>query len=121
VETGRKADLVLLDMRTVNFTPLNDVRNHLVYCENGASVEKVMVNGQIVVDDGRCTLVDEDALLAEIRGFAPDLLARHAEVERLNAAFTPHFEAIYRRCNGQSLGINRYAGHESDWLTTATS
>lgn len=121
VETGRKADLVLLDMRTVNFTPLNDVRNHLVYCENGASVEKVMVNGQIVVDDGRCTLVDEDALLAEIRGFAPDLLARHAEVERLNAAFTSHFEAIYRRCNGQSLGINRYAGHESDWLTTATS
>lgn len=117
VEPGRKADLVLLDLRTVNFTPLNDVRNHLVYCENGASITKVMINGRVVVDGGRCTLVDEDAVLAEIRQLAPELLARHADVERANTVFAPYFAAIHRRCCAQRLDVNRYAGDEQAWVT----
>lgn len=120
IEPGRKADLVLLDMRTVNFTPLNDVRNHLVYCENGASIEQVMVNGSLVVDGGRCTTVDEQAVLAEIRELAPELLARHTEVERANAIFAPYFAAIHRRCCAQPLGINRYAGDERTWTAAMT-
>lgn len=116
VEVGRKADLVLLDTTTVNFTPLNDVRNHLVYCENGESVRTVMVNGVVVVDQGRCTLVDEDAVLAELRELAPEMLARHGEVERANRVFLPHFEEIHRRCCAQRLSVNRYAGDEAGWL-----
>jgi 5-methylthioadenosine/S-adenosylhomocysteine deaminase len=116
VEVGRKADLVLLDMTTVNFTPLNDVRNHLVYCENGASVLQVLVNGVLVVDDGACTLVDESAVLTEIRELAPEVLARHGEVERANEVFRPYFEEIHRRCCATPLGVNRYAGDETGWL-----
>jgi 5-methylthioadenosine/S-adenosylhomocysteine deaminase len=119
IEPGRKADLVLLDMRTVNFTPLNDVRNHLVYCENGASILQVMVNGRVVVENGRCQLVDEDAVLAELRDLAPEMLARHAEAERLNEVFAPYFEEIHRRSCAQPLGINRYAGDEAGWLLPA--
>lgn len=119
IEPGRKADLALLDLRTVNFTPLNDVRNHLVYCENGASIRQVMVNGRVVVDEGRCTLVDEDAVLAEIRELAPELLARHSEVERANAAFTPYFAEIHRRCCAQKLAVNRYADDEASWISSA--
>ena len=40
--------MLILDMRTSAFTPLNDIKNHLVYCENGSSIEKVIVNGEIV-------------------------------------------------------------------------
>lgn len=116
VQAGRKADLVVLDLRTVNFTPMNDVRNHLVYCENGASISQVIVNGRVVVEDGRCTLVDEDAILAEIRDLAPELLSRHAEVERANSVFAPYFAQIHRRCSAQRLSINRYAGDESSWV-----
>lgn len=121
IEPGRKADLVLLDLRTVNFTPLNDVRNHLVYCENGASIEHVMVNGRIVVEEGRCTTVDEQAVLAEIRELAPELLARHSEVERANAVFAPYFADIHRRCCARQLGINRYAGDERAWTVAMTN
>jgi len=32
-------------------TPLNDARNHLVYCESGNSVETVIVNGEIMVEE----------------------------------------------------------------------
>ena len=116
IAAGRKADLVVLDMRSVNFTPLNDVVNHLVYCENGASVRTVMVNGRIVVENGRCTQIDTDAVLAEIRELAPEVIARHAEAERANAVFKPYFEEIHRRCYTQPIGINRYSGDESGWV-----
>jgi len=116
VSPGHRADLVLLDLRTVNFTPTNDLRNHLVYCENGASIERVFVDGRTVVRDGRCTLVDEQAILAEIRSLAPLLLRRHERVEELSRAFAPHFTAIHQRCCAQPIGINRYAGDEREWL-----
>jgi 5-methylthioadenosine/S-adenosylhomocysteine deaminase len=119
IEPGRKADLVLLDLTTINFTPLNDVLNHLVYCENGASIIEVMVNGQTVVRDGRCLFVDEQAVLAEIRELAPEMLARHADVERVNEEFAPYFAEIHRRCCAQRLPINRYAGDESSWVRLA--
>jgi 5-methylthioadenosine/S-adenosylhomocysteine deaminase len=119
IARGRKADLVLLDLTTVNFTPLNDVINHLVYCENGASILEVMVNGQTVVRGGRCLLVDEAAVLAEIRELAPEMLARHADVERANEKFTPYFAEIHQRCCAQQLSVNRYAGDESAWVQLA--
>ena len=66
LEVGKKADLLILNMKTLNFTPLNDVRNHLVFCENGTSIEKVMVSGEIVVEDDRLKRVDEAALLLSL-------------------------------------------------------
>ena len=119
IEPGRKADLVLLDLNTINFTPLNDVGNHLVYCEDGTSIRRVMVNGATVVQNGRCLLVDEAAVLAEIRALAPEMLARHADAERATEAFGPFFAEIHRRCCAQPLPINRYAGDESAWLDPA--
>ena len=50
---GKLADLVLLRRDTAAFTPLNDVISQLVFCENGSSVDTVIVNGEIVVEDGR--------------------------------------------------------------------
>lgn len=116
VSPGHRADLVLLDLRTVNFTPTNDLRNHLVYCENGASIERVFVDGRTVVREGRCTEVDEPAILAEIRSLAPALLRRHERAEELSRAFAPHFTAIHHRCCEQSIAVNRYAGDERAWL-----
>ena len=56
---GKLADLVLLRRDTAAFTPLNDVMGQLVFCENGSSVDTVIVNGEIVVQAGRLTKVDE--------------------------------------------------------------
>src|SRR5207237_8493105 len=64
LEPGKRADLVILDMRSAAFTPLNDVLNHLVYCENGSSIAAVMVNGEIVVEDRRLTRAGEADRLA---------------------------------------------------------
>jgi 5-methylthioadenosine/S-adenosylhomocysteine deaminase len=60
---GKLADLVLLRRDTAAFTPLNDVAGQLVFCENGSDVDTVIVNGEIVVEDGRLTKVDEKQVL----------------------------------------------------------
>jgi 5-methylthioadenosine/S-adenosylhomocysteine deaminase len=67
IRPGMLADLVLLDMTTAAFTPLNDPYQHLVFCETGSSVRTVIVNGRVIVEDGKLQTVDEDSLLAEAR------------------------------------------------------
>jgi 5-methylthioadenosine/S-adenosylhomocysteine deaminase len=61
--SGKLADVVLLRRDTPAFTPLNDVVAQLVFCENGSGVQTVIVNGEIVVESGRLTKVDEDEVL----------------------------------------------------------
>ena len=60
---NKLADIVLLRRDTVAFTPLNDVMSQLVFCENGSSVDSVIVNGEIVVQNGRLTKLDEMEVL----------------------------------------------------------
>jgi 5-methylthioadenosine/S-adenosylhomocysteine deaminase len=111
---GKRADIVMLDMRTAAFTPCNDIRNHLVYCENGSSVETVIVNGEIVVAGGKLTRVDETALLAELRELMPEFLAQHGRTEAANRVLEPYFEMIVKRCAGMDIGFNRW-GAEAAW------
>jgi cytosine/adenosine deaminase-related metal-dependent hydrolase len=63
------ADLVLIDLDSDAFLPLHDPYLHLVYCEHGASVDTVLVNGEVVVERGKVTSVDEQALRREIREY----------------------------------------------------
>jgi 5-methylthioadenosine/S-adenosylhomocysteine deaminase len=60
---GKLADIILLKRDTPAFTPLNDVTSQLVFCENGSSVDSVIVNGELVVEGGRLTKVDEMEVL----------------------------------------------------------
>ena len=61
--SGKLADLVLLRRDTPAFTPLNDVMSQLVFCENGSSVDTVLVNGEVVVENGRLKKLDEREVL----------------------------------------------------------
>jgi 5-methylthioadenosine/S-adenosylhomocysteine deaminase len=112
---GKKADLVVFDTKSINFTPLNDLRNHLVYCENGTSITTVIVDGEIVVKDGALTRVDETALLEELRSYLPEFQKHHSQVEAINREFEPYFAQIHRRCCEQDVGINRYSSSQSEW------
>ncbi|HWP57443.1 MAG TPA: amidohydrolase [Candidatus Acidoferrales bacterium] len=64
---GRLADVVLLRRDSAAFTPLNDVINQLAFCENGSSVDTVLVNGEVVVRGGRATRVNEEEILSLAR------------------------------------------------------
>ncbi len=113
LEVGKRADLIMLRTDTLAFTPMNDVRKHLVYAENGSSLELVMVNGTVVVRDNKLTQIDEDEILREVREVTRAYLAGHREVEERNRALEPYMAEIHRRATLSDIGLNRYVG---DWL-----
>ncbi|MCW0002117.1 amidohydrolase [Pararhizobium sp. YC-54] len=108
LETGKAADLLMLDLNGIGFTPLNDIGKHLVYSENGRSIELVMVDGRIVVENDRMTMIDEMEILAEIRERMPAYQAAHAKLERANAIFEPTMAEIHRRATSAEIGFSRY-------------
>ncbi|MFB2556721.1 amidohydrolase family protein [Herbiconiux liangxiaofengii] len=96
---GLAADLVLYDLTaTTNFTPLNDAAQQLVFAENGGSIAEVWVEGRCVLRDGRSTLVDERALLAEFRVEAAAYLdAQLPAWRRLQEELEPAVRQAYLR------------------------
>jgi 5-methylthioadenosine/S-adenosylhomocysteine deaminase len=103
LKAGDKADIVLLDRRSVAFTPLNDVARQLVYAENGSSVRTVIVGGQTLLDEGRCVRVDEASLIAEANELFASFLTQHAETEQRHAPFLEYFRAIYDRSRSEPI------------------
>jgi cytosine/adenosine deaminase-related metal-dependent hydrolase len=76
LEAGRKADLVLHDTDRPEWQPLLNPLHQLVWSADGRSVHSVFVGGVRVVDNYRCTLIDEAALYAQAAGAARALLQR---------------------------------------------
>jgi 5-methylthioadenosine/S-adenosylhomocysteine deaminase len=76
LEPGKLADVVVHDTRLVNWTPRGDHALQLVWGTDGRSVRDVVVDGEIVLRDGRCTKVDEDALAAQAIPVREALFAR---------------------------------------------
>jgi 5-methylthioadenosine/S-adenosylhomocysteine deaminase len=105
---GQQADLILVDLDHLAFTPLNDVRRQLVYCASGSAVTMTMVAGRVVVESGRVHTVDEAAIKMEIREHTPalhrELAATAAAAERLE----PYYGAMYRRAAATDVGFNRW-------------
>jgi len=108
VEAGRRADLILLDLGTLGFVPLNDPVHQVVYCENGSSVRTVLVDGRVVVDEGRLTTLDLQALREEGTEFARKAVTDNRAVREQYTRLRPHFEEMHRRAVAQDLGFDAF-------------
>jgi len=104
---GFAADLAVLDLDTLAFTPDNDLARQLVYCEDGSSVRYTIVAGRVVFEDGRVTTIDERALRRKAR----ELMAAqrpHLERAREQAArLEPYYREMVLRAAGRNVGIER--------------
>lgn len=110
IEVGKQADLVLIDLNTLAFTPLNDLRRQLVFCENGSSVRLVLVAGRIVVEDGRVVTVNEEDLKAEVRELMVGYAAQFGEVAHWATELEPMYRAMYERAAACDVGMSRWVG-----------
>ncbi len=78
LEPGRRADMVLLRLDDLAFTPLveeRDLLSHLLWSASSRLVEAVWVDGDQVVGDGRALRVDEERARAEVQARARRLAA----------------------------------------------
>ena len=110
---GMQADLVMLDLDTLAFTPLNDLDRQLVYCENGSSVRLTMVAGEVVMRDGVVLGIDEPALRAEARELAR-MQAGAEQTAQEAARWLPYYREMYLRAAKTDVGMTR-------WVPTGTA
>ena len=107
---GRYADMVLLDWDAMTAPyfegsgdPAADAVNAVVYRGKSAHVDTVLINGQVVLREGRSVIADEEAVTAELR----EQLARPLESETVatrqmgRAAVALH-RAVLRRLDHTS-------------------
>jgi 5-methylthioadenosine/S-adenosylhomocysteine deaminase len=73
LEVGKKADVILVDLRKANCSPLHRVFNNLVYSASGANVHTVIVDGKILVEDRKLLPFDEQAAVADLNARAAAL------------------------------------------------
>ena len=87
IAPGFKADIVFLDLATINWIPHNWTTNQMVHTEDGCAVRHVMIGGSFVFRDGRHTTID----LAKLATRAE---AARERLEALNAGNRALFEAL---------------------------
>jgi cytosine/adenosine deaminase-related metal-dependent hydrolase len=76
LEAGKKADFVAHDTWRPEWRPLFNVINQLVWSADGRGVHSVWVDGRRIVDNYRCTTIDEEKLYAEAQAAADSITGR---------------------------------------------
>jgi cytosine/adenosine deaminase-related metal-dependent hydrolase len=76
IARGAKADLVLWKASSWGMTPLRDPVKNIVYNANAEDVDRVWVNGRLVVEGGRVRAADEPAILAALQAAAERMWPR---------------------------------------------
>lgn len=74
VETGKRADLVLVERDALNQIPLYNVYSHLVYATKASDVKTVIINGRIVMRDRRLLTLDEAAIKEKARVYREQVI-----------------------------------------------
>ncbi len=65
LETGKKADLILVDTTSPHATPMYNVYSALVYSLKASDVRTVVIGGRVVMEDRRMLTLDEAAILTK--------------------------------------------------------
>lgn len=63
LEKGKRADIIVLNLRKPHLVPLYDYYSHLVYAAKGSDVESVLVEGEVLVENGKPTRLDLDEIM----------------------------------------------------------
>lgn len=66
LEIGKKADIILIDMRKPHLQPIHNLHSLLAYCATGADVDTTIVNGKALMLNRRLLTINEDELLKQV-------------------------------------------------------
>ncbi len=70
LESGKKADLIVIDLNQPHLTPMYEPCSHLVYAARGADVRDAVIDGRLVMRRQEVLLVDEREIMAKVREIA---------------------------------------------------
>lgn len=110
IAPGYKADIVMLDLGTTTYWPLNDAVNQIVFAENGGGVRDVMIGGRMVVVDGEVVSVDMPKLRAEVEQAIERHAPARAAARELVGGLATHVGPFCAGFAAQDYPVNRFVG-----------
>ena len=85
LEVGKKADLIIIDTNKPHLTPLLMPVHQIINFANGNDVVTVIVDGEILIEDGEVKSVNESDILKQVQEIAEETIA----YTRLDALLDP--------------------------------
>ena len=76
IEVGKKADLVLLDIKAPHLTPFRHPISHLVYSARGSDVNTTICNGNILMENREIICVPEAQVIEMAENAAEEMLSK---------------------------------------------
>jgi len=105
IALGMKADLVLIDLDDLAWQPFASATRQLVFSETGRGVRSVIVDGRLVLRDGRLTTVDEAAFRAELAEVMQQVEQDYAQLVSRQAPAIPTLLEANRRLAATDPGL----------------
>jgi 5-methylthioadenosine/S-adenosylhomocysteine deaminase len=75
LESGKKADLILIDLDAPNAVPMFDVYSQLAYALKSTDIETVVIGGRVVMRNHQLLTIDEPAAIAKAREYQAQIAA----------------------------------------------
>jgi len=75
LETGKKADIIVISLNEPNAVPMFDVYAQLAYALKGNDVETVVIGGRVVMREHQLLTVKEDEAIAKAREYQKKVAA----------------------------------------------
>ncbi len=73
IETGKRADIIVIDTHKPHLTPMYHPASHLVYAVGGSDVSATIVNGRVLMQDRRLLHMDLESVMADARRIADEI------------------------------------------------
>ena len=73
LETGKKADIIIIDTHQPHLTPMFHPTSHLVYAVGGGDVQTTIVNGRLLMKDRQLLHMDVNKVMADARQIATEI------------------------------------------------
>ena len=73
LETGKKADIIILDTRKPHLTPMYNPVSHLVYAARGSDVITSVINGRLIMEEKKLLSLDISKIAGKVRMIAKDI------------------------------------------------
>jgi 5-methylthioadenosine/S-adenosylhomocysteine deaminase len=70
LETGKRADVIIVSLAAARQTPMYDPLSHLVYVTRGDDVRTTIVNGKVLMRDRKVLTLDPAAVLRDAKRWA---------------------------------------------------
>ena len=85
LEAGKRADIVIHTLDRPEMVPSTNMIRNLFYASRSKSVHTVIIDGRVILEEGRFNRLEERAIYAEVRKASQSLLARMGRTVEPNA------------------------------------